>query len=208
MYLPAHFTERRVDVLHAFIERHPLGTLVCSADGAVQADHLPMLLRRDAPHGTLIGHVARANPLWRMAGDGAEVLVVFAGADAYVSPSWYPSKKAHGRVVPTWNYAVVHARGRISLFDDEARLHALVSSLTEHFERGQPAPWAVADAPDDYVRAMLRAIVGFEIEIRELVGKFKASQNRPAEDRAGVLAALEAADDRDLTELVRDPEKR
>ena len=137
-------------------------------------------------NGTLQGHVARANPLWRSVAEGAEVLVVFRGADAYISPSSYPSKRTDGKVVPTWNYSVVHARGTIRFFDDEARLHALVSNLTDRFERDRPEPWAVSDAPADYVRAMLRAIVGFEIEITELVGKFKASQNRSAEDRAGV----------------------
>jgi transcriptional regulator len=206
MYLPNHFGERRLEVLLEFIERHPLGMLVTSVDGAPVADHVPMLFARDAgQHGTLQGHVARANPLWRTTADGAEVLVVFHGADAYVSPSSYPSKREDGKVVPTWNYAVVHARGRIRFFEDEARVHALVSTLTEHFERARPEPWSVADAPDDYVRAMLRAIVGFEIEITDLVGKFKASQNRSAEDRAGVRVSLGAAGADELDELVRDP---
>ena len=206
MYLPHHFRERRLEVLHAFIERHPLGVLVTAVDGAPVADHVPMLLAREqGPHGTLRGHVARANTLWRTTTDGAEVLVVFHGADAYVSPAWYPSKQTDGKVVPTWNYSVVHARGRIRFFDDEARLHALVSSLTDHFERARPEPWSIADAPADYVRAMLRAIVGFEIEVSDLAGKFKASQNRPAEDRAAVRDALDAAEGNELDELVRDP---
>lgn len=134
------------------------------------------------------------------------MLVVFHGADAYVSPSSYPSKREDGKVVPTWNYAVVHARGRIRFFEDDARLHALVSKLTDHFEGPRPEPWSVADAPEDYVRAMLRAIVGFEIEITDLVGKFKASQNRSAEDRAGVRSAMGAAGVGKLDELVRDPD--
>jgi transcriptional regulator len=206
MYLPLHFQERRLPVLHEFIERHPLATLVTSCDGAPVADHLPMLLAREqSPNGTLRGHVARANPLWRTTAEDAEVLVVFHGADAYVSPSSYPSKRTDGKVVPTWNYSVVHARGRIRFFADAERLHALVTSLTDHFERARPEPWAVADAPEDYVRAMLRAIVGFEIEITDLAGKFKASQNRSAEDRAGVRDELDAASDGELDELVRDP---
>jgi transcriptional regulator len=207
MYLPPHFRERRTEVLHDFIERHPLGMLVTSANGAPVADHVPMLLIPHlGPHGTLQGHVARANPLWRSTADGGEVLVVFRGADAYVSPSSYPSKREDGKVVPTWNYAVVHARGRIRFFEDEARLHALVSKLTDHFEGPRPKPWSVADAPDDYVRAMLRAIVGFEIEITDLAGKFKASQNRSAEDRTGVRSGMGAAGVGELDELVRDPD--
>ena len=206
MYLPQHFSERRLGVLHEFIGRHPLGTLVTMAGGLPVADHVPMLLARDpGPNGTLRGHVARANPLWRATADGAEVLVVFHGADAYVSPSWYPSKQTDGKVVPTWNYSVVHARGRIRFFEDEVSLHALVSGLTGHFERPRPVPWSVADAPDEYVRAMLRAIVGFEIEITDLAGKFKASQNRSAEDRAGVRGGMGAGGAGDLDELVRDP---
>jgi transcriptional regulator len=205
MYLPQHFSERRLEVLREFIERHPLGLLVSASDGAPVVDHVPMLLARDqGPNGTLHGHIARANPLWRVTADGAEVLVVFRGADAYVSPSSYPSKQTDGKVVPTWNYSVVHARGRIRFFEDEARLHALVSNLTDHFERMRPGPWSVADAPDDYVRAMLRAIVGFEIGITDLTGKFKASQNRSAEDRAGVRDSLGAAGAGELDELVRD----
>jgi transcriptional regulator len=207
MYLPPHFRERRTEVLHEFIERHPLGMLVTSVNGAPVADHVPMLLVRDqGANGTLQGHVARANPLWRTTADGAEVLVVFHGADAYVSPSSYPSKHVDGKVVPTWNYAVVHAHGRIRFFEDEARLHALVSKLTDHFERPRSKPWSVADAPEDYVRAMVRAIVGFEIEITDLAGKFKASQNRSAEDRAGVRGGMGAAGVGELDELVRDPD--
>jgi len=207
MYLPNHFSERRLEVLNGFIDRHPLGMLVTSVDGAPVADHVPMLLVRDpGANGTLQGHVARANPLWRTTADGGEVLVVFHGADAYVSPSSYPSKREDGKVVPTWNYAVAHARGRIRFFEDEARLHALVSKLTDHFERPRPEPWSVADASDDYVRTMLRAIVGFEIEITDLVGKFKASQNRSAEDRAGVRGGMGAAGVGKLDELVRDPD--
>ena len=207
MYLPPHFRESRLEVLHDFIRRHPLGMLVSSVDGVPTVDHVPMLLAPDSgPHGTLQGHVARANPLRRSVEDGAGVLVVFHGTDAYVSPSSYPSKQTDGKVVPTWNYSVVHARGRIRFFDDEARLHALVSSLTDRFEHGRLQPWAVSDAPGDYVRAMLRAIVGFDIEIIELIGKFKASQNRSAEDRAGVRRALAVENTGSLDELVRDPD--
>ncbi len=207
MYLPQHFSEQRPGLLQDFIERHPLGTLVSVVDEAPVADHVPMLLVRDSGNnGRLQGHVARANPLWRSAANSAQVLVVFHGADAYVSPSSYPSKQTDGKVVPTWNYAVVHVRGTIRFFDDESWLHALVSRLTDRFEQDRLQPWAVSDAPEEYVRAMLRAIVGFEIEITELVGKFKASQNRSAEDRAGVRNSLDAAGAVDPDELVRDPD--
>lgn len=206
MYLPRHFRESRLEVLHDFIDRHPLGMLVRVVDGTPVADHVPMLLSRDAgPQGTLRGHVARASPLWRSAADGDEVLVVFRGADAYISPSAYASKRVDGKVVPTWNYSVVQARGRIVFHDDEQWLRALVSRLTDRFERDRPEPWAVSDAPEDYLRAMLRAIVGFEIAITELIGKFKASQNKSADDRAGVRGALDAGGAGDLDELVRGP---
>jgi transcriptional regulator len=206
MYLPHQFSEGRLDALHDFIERHPLGMLVSVVDGTPVADHVPMLLvRGSGSNGTLQGHVARPNPLWRNTANGTEVLVVFRGADAYISPSSYPSKRTDGKVVPTWNYSVVHARGTIDFVDDELWVHALVSKLTERFERDRAEPWAVSDAPADYLRAMVRGIVGFGIEITELVGKFKASQNRPAGDRAGVMDTLGAAGVDGLDELVRDP---
>lgn len=206
MYLPQQFRERRLAVLQEFIERHPLGMLVTAADSVPVAEHLPMLLLRERGlHGTLQGHVSRANPVWRASENASEVLVVFHGPNAYVSPSCYPTKMTDGKVVPTWNYAVVHARGRIRYFDEQARLRSLVSSMTEHFERARPEPWSVADAPGEFIQAMLGAIVGFEIEVTELAGKFKASQNRSAIDRAGVRKALGDAGAGDLDELVRDP---
>jgi transcriptional regulator len=207
MYLPGHFREDRLEAQFAFIERHPLGTLIANVDGRLEANHVPMLLSRTrGARGTLAGHVARANSLWRTVGEGAEVLVVFAGADAYVSPSSYPSKKTDGRVVPTWNYAVVHARGRIRFFDDRERLLAIVSGLTDRHESGRAEPWKVTDAPAAYVDSMLKAIVGFEIEVVELTGKFKASQNRSEADRAGVREALaETRGETGLDEVVREP---
>lgn len=206
MYLPSHFHEERLEALHAFIERHPLGAIVALSNGELTADHLPMqLARHSGARGTLHGHVARANPLWRGLAAGSGVLVLFGGANAYVSPSWYESKAATGKVVPTWNYAVVHVRGCIRFFDDVARLHALVASLTSQHEQSQPSPWSIDDAPESYVQAQLRAIVGFEIEILDVVGKFKASQNKSNEDRARVRDALQARNANDLDELVRLP---
>lgn len=208
MYLPSHFREVRLDVLHEFIERHPLGALVAATDGELTANHLPMLLARgEGAKGTLHGHLARANPLWKSITAGSGVLVIFGGADAYVSPSWYAEKALTGKVVPTWNYAVAHVRGGIKFYDDVTRLRALVSSLTSHHERKKPRPWSVDDAPEAYVQAQLRAIVGFEIQIGDIVGKFKASQNRSDADRAGIRGALASRPASDVDELVRTSRK-
>ncbi len=192
MYLPAHFEETRIDVLHAAMRQHPLAALMTQdAAGALQADAIPLIVEPGPlALGTLRGHVARANPLWRET--RGDVLVVFQGAQSYVSPGWYPAKAEHGRVVPTWNYIVVQARGRLRAIDDPAWLHALVSRLTDRFEATRPTPWGVGDAPADYIATMLGAIVGVEIEIDALIGKWKVSQNRNASDRAGVAAGLAA----------------
>jgi transcriptional regulator len=187
MYRPAHFTEDDPAALAALMAAHPLAVLVHGTGDALTADHVPLVW--DAASRTLRGHVARANPLWRSA-DGQAVLAVFRGADAYVSPNWYPSKSAHQKVVPTWNYAVVHAHGRLRAVDDVRWLHAFVSGLTAWHEAAQPVPWAVGDAPAEYVAQMLRAIVGIEIGVERLVGKSKLSQNRDAADRTGVAAGL------------------
>ena len=192
MYLPAHFEEIRTDVLHTAMQQHPLATLVTQdAAGSLQADAIPLIVEpRPLALGTLRGHVARANPLWRET--RGDVLVVFQGAQSYVSPGWYPTKAEHGKVVPTWNYIVVQARGRLRAIEDAAWLHALVSRLTDRFEATRPKPWGVGDAPPDYIATMLGAIVGVEIEIDALIGKWKVSQNRNAADRAGVAAGLAA----------------
>lgn len=210
MYLPKHFEETRAAVLHALVRSHPLGLLVTHGAGGLDANPLPWLLDTgagDGAQGTLRGHVARANPVWREA-DGQEVLVVFQGAQAYVSPGWYPSKAEHGKVVPTWNYAVVQARGRLRAVDDAAWLHRLVGRLTDTHEATQQRPWQVDDAPADYLQKMLQAIVGLEIEIGTLSGKWKVSQNRSAADRDGVAQGLAVRDDasaRAMAALVRDP---
>jgi transcriptional regulator len=187
MYSPSHFAETRTDTLHALIEAHPLGTLVMhTADGLV-ADHVPFEIGAPsaaAPYGTLRAHVARANPLWRQAGAGA--LVVFQGPSAYVSPSLYQEKPASGKVVPTWNYAVVQAHGVLRAIEDPAWLLALLERLTARHEAPRAAPWAVADAPPDYIDSLLKAIVGIEIPLDRLDGKWKLSQNRPPADRAAV----------------------
>jgi len=199
MYLPAHFEEARTDVLHTLIRNHPLGTLATlNVAGELQANPIPFLIE-PGPHGdvtpemgTLRGHVARANPLWQETRADVDAVVVFQGAQSYISPGWYPSKAEHGKVVPTWNYIVVQARGRLRAIDDPAWLHALVTRLTNRFEAPLPAPWAVADAPAAYIDTMLRAIVGIEIELTALVGKWKVSQNRGTADREGVASGLAA----------------
>ena len=192
MYLPKHFEETRSEVLHALLRAHPLGLLITQPGGELRADSIPFMLdAQRGEHGTLVAHVARANTLWREAAD-TKVLVVFQGPQAYISPSAHPSKAEHGKVVPTWNYIMVQARGRLRAIDDPAWLHALVSRLTDRHEANRPAPWQVGDAPTDYIDKMLGAIVGIEVDIEALTGKWKVSQNRSAADRDGVARTLAA----------------
>jgi transcriptional regulator len=196
MYLPRHFEEARPEVLHQAVRAHPLGLLVTQTDSGVNADSIPFMLDADAGAGgsagpgvgILRGHVARANPLWHAA--RGEVLVVFQGPQAYISPSCYPTKAATGKVVPTWNYVMVQARGRLRAIEDAAALRALVTRLTERHEAPRAVRWAVSDAPADYIEAMLGAIVGIEITLTAIVGKWKVSQNRSAADRDGVARGL------------------
>ena len=192
MYLPAHFAESRTEVLHALMRARPFATLVTQGASGPDANHLPLHLDVDAsPQGRLVGHVARANPLWREAEDSA-VLAIFHGPQAYVTPSWYPTKHEHGKAVPTWNYVVVHARGRLRVVDDAAWLRRQLELLVDSHEASFAEPWRVADAPPDYIDKMLAAIVGIEIEITELAGKWKISQNRSEADRLGVAQGLAA----------------
>lgn len=194
MYLPKHFEQSDTAVIAQWLADHPLATLVWPAADGLSAEHLPLLWDRgahDGALGTLRGHVARANPVWRGAAD-AEVLTVFHGPQAYVTPSWYPSKAAHGKVVPTWNYVVVHLHGRLRIRDDAGWLRALVERLTQTHEASRAHHWQLADAPADYIEQMLRAIVGIEIEVIRVQAKCKASQNRAASDRAGVAAGLDS----------------
>jgi len=192
MYVPIQFREDRVPVLHQAIDGSGLATLVTVGPDGLEASHVPMLLDRTAgPLGTLHGHIARANDQWRTAPGNRQALAVFLGPDAYVTPSWYATKKATGKVVPTWNYVAVHAHGELRWFEDEERLLALVTRLTQVHEARREHPWAVSDAPAGYIRDHLRGIVGFELVISKLDGKWKVSQNRPAEDRAGVAEGLE-----------------
>jgi transcriptional regulator len=196
MYLPAHFEEKRPEVLHALLLEHPLGLLVTQdAAGELAANTVPFVLDADPAGGPgiLRAHVARANPLWRDARTDRDSLVVFQGPQAYISPGFYPSKAQHGKVVPTWNYVIVQGRGRLRAVDDAPWLRAFVTRLTDRHEAPREQPWKVTDAPDDYVTSMLRAIVGIEIELVSLVGKWKVSQNRSAADRDGVARGLRNA---------------
>jgi transcriptional regulator len=191
VYVPAHFKEDRIDLLHEFIRSTGLATLISmTADGMI-ASHAPLLLDPDpAPYGTLIGHLAKANPHVRAADPAVQTLVIFQGPDGYITPSYYAAKQDHGKVVPTWNYTSVHAYGTLEAFDDPARLREVVTRLTNRYETPRAQPWAVADAPDDFVQGMLRAIVGIALPIARLEGKVKMSQNRPAADQAGVIEGL------------------
>jgi transcriptional regulator len=203
MYLPRHFEQVDRAALVGLVRAHPLALLVVPTPSGPSADLIPLdLVEHEGPHGLLRGHVARANPLWRHA--GTEVLVVFRGPEAYVSPGWYPSKREHGKVVPTWNYTMVQARGVLRAVDDAPWLRALVGHLTDTHEAAQATPWAVDDAPDDYVQQMLRAIVGIEVPIDTLAGKWKVSQNRSAADREGTANGLDAHAPA-MAALVRDP---
>jgi transcriptional regulator len=196
MYVPAAYAETRPDVLRAFLREHPLATLVTHGPEGLFATPVPMLLDAgDGAEGTLLAHVARANPHWRLLAAGAPALAVFGGPGAYVSPDWYPNKHATGRDVPTWNYATVHVHGIATTFDDPDELLALLERLTDRHEAGRATPWRVADAPADYIRQQLRAIVGIRLPIARIEGKFKLSQNRNAADRQGARAGLAASDD-------------
>jgi len=202
MYLPSHFDEPRLPVLHELIRARPLATLVTLAGGAIEANHVPLHLSpHEGPFGTLRGHVARANGLWRETDADGEVLAIFQGPDAYVTPSWYPTKAETGKAVPTWNYAVVHARGRLRVHDDDAWLRAHLAAMTAEREGARAEPWRLEDAPADYTNKLIGAIVGIEIVITRLAGKWKTSQNQPPRNRAGVARGLRSEDDSDALEM-------
>lgn len=202
MYCPAHFAEPRIEILHALMRARPLATLVTHGPDGLAANHIPLLLDAAAGEfGALRGHVARANPLWRAIGVGGDALAIFHGPQGYVTPGWYPSKVESGKAVPTWNYAVAHAHGRLRVIDDAVWLRAQIDALTARQEAAFPAPWRVADAPADYIAKMIGAIVGIEIEITRLAGKWKTSQNQPPRNRDGVVAGLRARGARDNEEM-------
>ena len=204
MYLPDAFREDRIDALHAAMRSAGLVTLVTLGTEGLVASHVPMLLDADAgPYGTLLGHLASPNPQGAGSVPGTEALAIFRGPDAYITPSWYETKRQTGKVVPTWNYVAVHAYGPVLFFNDPVRLRQIVTRLTERQEQAYPQPWAVTDAPADFVESMLKGIVGFEIPITRIEGKWKMSQNRPAHDLAGVIAGLESAGAADVAGEVK-----
>ncbi len=199
MYQPPHFREDRLEVQHTLIRACPLGLLITDGPGGLEANHIPFLIDQGASErGTLRAHLARANPQLAMLAEVTECLVVFQGPDHYISPSLYPTKRESGKVVPTWNYITVHAWGRPRVIDDAAWLRRQIDDLTIHNEASRAAPWNVADAPEPFIAAQIKGIVGLEVPIARIAGKWKVSQNRPAADRAGVVEGLrdagEAAD--------------
>ncbi|MEO8998663.1 MAG: FMN-binding negative transcriptional regulator [Rhodanobacter sp.] len=203
MYMPKSFHETRREVLHGLIRAYPFATLMTHAASGLTANHLPFELVGEVLHG----HVARGNEL--VQADGVEVLLIFQGPDGYISPNWYPSKHETGREVPTWNYAVVHVHGRLRVIDDAVWLRRLLETLTDHHEATQPQPWKITDAPEDHIETSLRAIVGLEIAIDRIEGKFKLSQNHPARNRAGAIAGLRQRDgdgDAELADLMAQQE--
>jgi transcriptional regulator len=191
MYVPAHFEENRLEVLHQLIVDQPFGTLVTTGPNGLDANHLPFeIAPGEGPHGTLRAHVARANPVWQEVAERPDTLVIFQGPAAYISPNWYPGKHETHRQVPTYNYMVVHAHGKIVVHDDETFLRGLVARLTRKMEANEPKPWKMGDAPPDFIAQMLGAIVGIEIEVTRLVGKWKLGQNKEARDRRGAAEGL------------------
>jgi transcriptional regulator len=193
MYIPRHFEESRLDVLHQLMRAEPLAMLVTMTSAGLNANHLPLELDPEpAPFGTLRGHVSRANDVWRSSDPAVEALVVFQGPQRYITPGWLPTKAETGKVVPTWNYVVVHAYGTPRFFDDPAWLRAHVERLTTIHEAGRAQPWQVSDAPEDYITGLVKGIIGFELPITRLAGKWKVSQNRAAVDRQGVVDGLRA----------------
>ena len=203
MYVPEHFRESRVEVMQELIRTRPLGTIVTLTANGLEANHIPFEIDPDPlPYGTLRGHVAKSNPVWQESSAAMEALVIFHGPDGYISPSWYPTKKETGKVVPTWNYVVVHAYGFLKPIEDKVWLRNFIEKLTDRHESNQGSSWKVGDAPADFTEKMLEAIIGIEIPISKLTGKWKVSQNRPAGDREGVICALGDLDNDSAREMV------
>ena len=205
MYVPSHFEESRLEVLHELMRANPLGVLITHGVEGLDANHLPFELDATVgEQGVLRAHVARNNPIWQSIVKGDEVLVVFRSQDAYISPNWYPSTHESHKQVPTWNYQVVHAHGQITLHDDEPYVRGLVARLTRTHEANEPQPWKMGDAPPDYISTMLKSIVGLEVDITRLVGKFKLSQNREVRDRVSAGQTLLSQGDDALGQAMLD----
>jgi transcriptional regulator len=191
MYIPKHFEQPSVEAMHALISSNPFAALVTYGSEGLCANHIPMELHEEPkPYGTLVGHVARANPVWREVSNNHESMVIFQGANIYITPSWYPSKKESGKVVPTWNYAVVHAHGYIRVVDDAQWVKAHIEQLINRQESSFAQPWTISDAPREFIERLILGVVGIEIPITRLVGKWKVSQNQPESDRGGIVSGL------------------
>lgn len=204
MYIPAHFAETRPEELHRIMREYPLGMLVTQGNTVLDADHIPFEFDADeGTHGVLTAHVARANPLWQRCPTGTPVMAVFRGAEACISPNWYPSKHEAHRQVPTWNYEVVHAHGTITVHDDERFVRRMVARLTRRHEAAETKPWKMGDSAPEYIDSLLRNIVGIEIAITSLVGKVKLSQNREARDRLNAADTLEARGHHEMAQAMR-----
>lgn len=202
MYLPKLFEVSDPERLREFMQGHPLATLIVADASGLSVDHVPLLLTGDDTSGwSLSGHVARANPLWKKAESSIECLAIFHGPQHYISPNWYATKQENGKVVPTWNYEVVHVRGCLRVVDDAVWMRGFLERLTQMHEANQSMPWQVADAPEDYLAHMLQAVVGLEIEILDMVGKAKVSQNQPLANQHSVLDALRQIDSHDAQQM-------
>lgn len=196
MHQPAHFREERLDVMHGLMRQYPFAGLIALENGSLSANHLPLALHPElSAKGTLRGHVARGNSLWQQHDPSHEALAIFQGPQHYVTPSWYGSKEVHGRVVPSWNYAVVHAYGALKIVQDSAWIAAHLTELTSRHEADRTVPWKPSDAPEDYIDGMMKGLVGIEFAVSRLEGKWKVSQNRNAEDRNSVIKGLSAERD-------------
>ncbi|WP_106476039.1 FMN-binding negative transcriptional regulator [Phytohalomonas tamaricis] len=191
MYCPTPFIEKNADTLQGWIDNYPFASLVSHYADGLTADHLPLMFDpNEGEHGVLRGHIARANPLWKNLSTGVSVMALFHGPQAYVTPSWYPAKREHGRVVPTWNYMVVHVHGRLRFIDDPAWLRRRLAELSDRFEKPRQKPWHLDDAPENFIEGMCRAVIGVEIKITRLEGKRKASQHKPEDERREIHAGL------------------
>ncbi|MFM0327356.1 FMN-binding negative transcriptional regulator [Caballeronia glebae] len=203
MYIPPHFAETRPEELQRIIHAHPLGILVTRDDAGLDANHVPFEFDpAQGPHGLLTAHVARANDVWQRCPSGTPVMVIFRGAEGYISPNWYPSKHEAHRQVPTWNYEVVHAHGVLTVRDDEQFVRGLVARLTRRHESNEPKPWKMGDSEREFIDGMLRNIVGIEIAVTSLVGKSKLSQNKETRDRLGAADTLDARGQQELAQAM------
>jgi transcriptional regulator len=206
MYQPEHFRLDDLKEMHSLMRARPFGVLVSAGTTGLNATHLPTVLKDDGRYGVIECHLARGNPHWKDLANGIEALMIFQGTEGYITPTWYPSKAEHGKVVPTWNYSVVHAYGHPEVIEEKRWLRRHVTELTAQQENGRAAPWAVSDAPESFIESMLRGIVGFRFLIERIEGKWKMSQNRETKDREGVARGLLArgeGDDLQMAEFVK-----